>query len=219
MGSNSAFDDHQLDYSRLHFDTNAIHAGQEPDQWTSRAVVPPISLATTFKQRAPAEPFQFEYSRSGNPTRKCLEECLAALEHAKYALTYSSGLAATHNLTHLLNSGDHVVSFDDLYGGTNRLFRNLLIPRGFEVTFVDATDLKRFEAALRPNTKLVWLETPSNPTMKVVDIKGGLRDCPKKVQGHCRRRQHLHVFLLPEASSAGRRCFRPFSHKIYERAL
>lgn len=172
MGSNNAFDDYKLDYARLHFDTNAIHAGQEPDQWTSRAVVPPISLATTFKQRAPAEPFQFEYSRSGNPTRKCLEECLAALEHAKYALTYSSGLAATHNLTHLLNSGDHVVSFDDLYGGTNRLFRNLLIPRGFEVTFVDATDLKKFEAALRPNTKLVWLETPSNPTMKVVDIKG-----------------------------------------------
>ncbi|XP_077498521.1 cystathionine gamma-lyase-like [Amblyomma americanum] len=171
-GSKGDLEDHRLDYGELHFDTNAVHAGQEPDQWTSRALVPPISLATTFKQRAPAEPFQFRYSRSGNPTRRCLEDCLAALEHAKYALTYASGLAATHNLTHLLNVGDHVVSFDDLYGGTNRLFRNCLIPRGFEVTFVDATDLGKLDAALKPNTKLVWLETPSNPTMKVVDIKG-----------------------------------------------
>ncbi|KAG0429958.1 hypothetical protein HPB47_023137 [Ixodes persulcatus] len=88
-----------------------------------------------------------------------------------FALVYASGLAATHNVTHLLNPGDHIVSFDDVYGGTNRLFRGLMIPRGFEVTFVDATDIKKVEAVLRPTTKLVWIETPSNPTMKVVDIK------------------------------------------------
>uniref|UniRef100_G3MPM6 cystathionine gamma-lyase n=1 Tax=Amblyomma maculatum TaxID=34609 RepID=G3MPM6_AMBMU len=173
MGSSSSFDDsHRLDYSKLNFDTNAIHVGQDPDQWNSRAVVPPISMASTFKQRAPGEIFEFEYSRTDNPTRKCLEEGLAALEHAKYAVTYASGLAAIDNATHLLNTGDHVVTFDDIFGGTNRLFKHFLMPRGFEVTFVDATDLKKFEAVLRPNTKLVWLETPSNPTMKVVDIKG-----------------------------------------------
>ncbi|KAH9366102.1 hypothetical protein HPB48_006491 [Haemaphysalis longicornis] len=193
MAGNNA-DGHRLDHAKLHFDTNAVHAGQEPEKWTSRAVVPPISMATTFKQKSPAEPFvkffrthtpgshrnrafgslltpQFDYSRSGNPTRNCLEECIAALEHAKYGITYSSGLAATHNVTHLLNAGDHVVSFDDLYGGTHCLFKDLLIRRGFEVTFVDLTDISNLEPALRPNTKLVWLETPSNPTMKVVDIK------------------------------------------------
>ncbi|CAN8028293.1 unnamed protein product, partial [Ixodes persulcatus] len=158
-------------FEQWHFNTNAVHAGQDPSQWNSRAVVPPISMATTFQQGAPAEHYGFEYSRSGNPTRNCLEECLASLEHAKYALVYASGLAATHNVTHLLNPGDHIVSFDDVYGGTNRLFRGLMIPRGFEVTFVDATDIKKVEAVLRPTTKLVWIETPSNPTMKVVDIK------------------------------------------------
>ncbi|KAM7287416.1 cystathionine gamma-lyase [Ixodes scapularis] len=92
--------------------------------------------------------------------------------NALNALVYASGLAATHNVTHLLSPGDHIVSFDDVYGGTNRLFRALMVPRGFEITFVDATDLKKVEAVLRPTTKLVWIETPSNPTMKVVDIKG-----------------------------------------------
>lgn len=162
---------HCAEYAKLHFGTNAIHAGQEPEQWNSHAVVPPISMATTFKQKSPAEPHQFEYSRSGNPTRQCLEECIASLEHAKYAFTYASGLAATHNLTHLLSPGDHVITFDDLYGGTNRLFRQCLIPRGFEVSFIDLTDHKKLKAAIKSNTKLVWLETPSNPTMKVVDIK------------------------------------------------
>lgn len=174
--------EHISEYRAHHFDTNAIHAGQEPEQWNSLAVVPPISLATTFKQMAPAEPRQFEYSRSGNPTRQCLEECLASLECAKYALTYSSGLAATHNLTHLLSPGDHIITFDDVYGGTNRLFRNLLEPRGFELSFIDLTDIKKLKAALKPNTKLIWLETPSNPTMKVVDIKAVCKAVKKRGQ-------------------------------------
>lgn len=154
----------------LNFDTNAIHAGQEPHQWHSRAVIPPISLATTFAQRAPGDNYGYEYSRSGNPTRHCLERCLASLEHAKHGLVYASGLAATHNVTHLLSYGDHILSFDDLYGGTNRLFRDCVMPRGIDVTFVDCTDLKKVEAAFTPRTKLVWIETPSNPLMKIVDI-------------------------------------------------
>ncbi|CAN8004492.1 unnamed protein product, partial [Ixodes hexagonus] len=154
------------------FDTRAVHVGQDPDQWNSRAVVPPISMSTTFKQRAPGEDYGFEYSRSGNPSRKCLQETLASLEHAKYALAYASGIAAIHNVMHLLSPGDHIVSFDDLYGGTKKLFRSLIIPRGYEITYVDATDLKKVEEVIRPNTKLVWLESPSNPTMRLVDIRG-----------------------------------------------
>ncbi|CAN8004491.1 unnamed protein product, partial [Ixodes hexagonus] len=157
---------------KWHFSTKAIHVGQDPDQWNSRAVVPPISLSTTFKHRAPGEYDGFEYSRSDNPSRKCLEESLASLENAKYALTYSSGLAAIHNVMHLVSPGDHIVSFDDLYGGTKRLFKSLMIPRGYDITYVDATDLKKVEDVIRPTTKLVWLESPSNPTMKLVDIKG-----------------------------------------------
>jgi cystathionine gamma-lyase len=104
-------------------ETDAIHVGQEPERWPGQAVVPPISLATTFKQLEPGKPVLYEYSRCGNPTRQCLEECLASLEKAKYALTFSSGLGATTTLMFMLKSGDHIVSIDDVYGGTGRLFR------------------------------------------------------------------------------------------------
>ncbi len=104
-------------------ETDAIHVGQEPERWPGHAVVPPISMATTFKQLEPGKPVLYEYSRCGNPTRQCLEECLASLEKAKYALTFSSGLGATTTLMFMLKSGDHIVSIDDVYGGTGRLFR------------------------------------------------------------------------------------------------
>jgi cystathionine gamma-lyase len=107
----------------IRFETDAIHVGQEPERWPGQAVVPPISLATTFKQLEPGKPVLYEYSRCGNPTRQCLEECLASLEKAKYALTFSSGLGATTTLMFMLKSGDHIVSIDDVYGGTGRLFR------------------------------------------------------------------------------------------------
>nr|XP_032634341.1 cystathionine gamma-lyase-like [Chelonoidis abingdonii] len=100
-----------------HFATQAIHVGQEPEQWTSMAVVPPISLSTTFKQQAPGQHRGFEYSRSGNPTRNCLEKAVAALDGAKYCLAYASGLAATMNIAHLLKMGDTVICMDDVYGG------------------------------------------------------------------------------------------------------
>ncbi|KAK7100507.1 hypothetical protein V1264_023450 [Littorina saxatilis] len=153
-----------------HFATNAIHEGQEPEQWKSMAVVPPISTSTTFKQFAPAEHTGFEYSRSGNPTRKCLETCIASLEGGKHALCYASGLAATLNVVHLLKQGDHVISMDDVYGGTNRYFRTCAAPMGIDISFVDCTNIEHVEKALKPNTKMVWIETPTNPTLKLVDI-------------------------------------------------
>lgn len=111
------------DLAGTRFETDAIHVGQEPERWPGQAVVPPISLATTFKQLEPGKPVLYEYSRCGNPTRQALEECLASLEKAKYALTFSSGLGATTTLMFMLKSGDHIVSIDDVYGGTGRLFR------------------------------------------------------------------------------------------------
>jgi len=154
------------------FATKALHAGQEPEQWNSQAVIPPISLSTTFKQQGPADFAKggYEYGRSGNPTRDVLEKCLAALDGAKHAMTFSSGLAATTTITHLLKAGDHIVSMDDVYGGTNRYFRKCASTFNIETSFVDATDPARIEAAIRPNTKMVWIETPTNPTLKVVDI-------------------------------------------------
>merc|ERR1719361_2493613 len=113
----------------------------------------------------------YEYSRSGNPTRDCLEKCLAALDGAKYAITFASGLAATNTITQLLKSGDHLVAMDDLYGGTNRYFRKVASKMGIETSFVDATNAQKVAEAIKPNTRMVWIETPTNPTLKVVDIK------------------------------------------------
>lgn len=114
---------------------------------------------------------RYEYGRSGNPTRDVLEKCLASLDGAKHGITFSSGLAATTTITHLLNAGDHIVSMDDLYGGTNRYFRKVASRMNIETSFVDATDPAKVAAALRPNTKMVWIETPTNPTLKVVDVR------------------------------------------------
>uniref|UniRef100_A0A8C3TR94 Cystathionine gamma-lyase n=1 Tax=Catharus ustulatus TaxID=91951 RepID=A0A8C3TR94_CATUS len=162
-----------------HFATNAIHAGQEPEQWRSGAVVPPISLSTTFKQRAPGE-HGYEYSRSGNPTRDCLEKAAAALDGAKYCLAYSSGLAALLNICHLVKAGDTVICMDDVYGGTNRYFQKVASENNLKVIFVDCTKPKCLEAAITPETKLVWLETPTNPMLKVIDIKA----CAEVVRRH-----------------------------------
>ncbi|XP_029356557.1 cystathionine gamma-lyase [Echeneis naucrates] len=153
------------------FATEAIHVGQEPEQWKSMAVVPPISLSTTFKQYGPGNHAGFEYSRSGNPTRNCLEKAVAALDGAKYSLALASGLAATVTITHMLKAGDGIVCMNDVYGGTNRYFQRIAREFGLEVSLADCTQLEHLKAALKPNTKLVWLETPTNPMMKVVDIK------------------------------------------------
>uniref|UniRef100_A0A2K5RA85 Cystathionine gamma-lyase n=1 Tax=Cebus imitator TaxID=2715852 RepID=A0A2K5RA85_CEBIM len=136
-----------------HFATQAIHVGQEPEQWTSRAVVPPISLSTTFKQEAPGQHSGFEYSRSGNPTRNCLERAVAALDGAKYSLAFASGLAATVTITHLLKAGDQIICMDDVYGGSNRYFRQVASEFGLKISFVDCSKIKLLEAAITPETK------------------------------------------------------------------
>jgi len=153
------------------FGSKCTHAGQEPEQWNSMAVVPPISMATTFKQDGPAEFKKYEYGRSGNPTRDVLEACLASLDGASTSITFASGLAATDNIVKLMSAGDHMIAMDDIYGGTNRYFRKIASRMGIEVSFVDMTKPENAAAALKPNTKLVWIETPTNPTLKIVDIK------------------------------------------------
>merc|ERR1712121_300028 len=135
------------------------------------AVVPPISLSTTFKQDAPADFKMYEHGRSGNPTRDTLEKCIASLDGAEHACVFASGLATSTTITHLLNAGDHIISMDDVYGGTNRYFRKVASRMNIETTFVDATNPSNIAEAIRPNTKMVWIETPTNPTLKVVDIR------------------------------------------------
>jgi cystathionine gamma-synthase/cystathionine gamma-lyase len=151
-------------------DTLAVHAGQEPDP-VHGAVMQPIVLSSTFAQDEPGLPKRYEYSRSGNPTRQALETCLAALEGAEFGFAFASGSAATHTLLHTLRPGDHVVSGDDVYGGTFRLFERVFRPMAIETSFVDLADPAALASALRPSTRMVWLETPTNPLLKLFDIE------------------------------------------------
>ena len=151
------------------FGTLAIHAGQEPDPVTG-AVMTPIYQTSTYAQSSPGAHKGYEYSRTDNPTRTAYQGCVAALENAKYALAFSSGLATMDALMHTLQPGDHVVCCDDVYGGTFRQFDKVFKRTGLEFTFVDLSDLKLAEAAFKPNTKMLWIETPTNPMLKVLDI-------------------------------------------------
>jgi cystathionine gamma-lyase len=151
------------------FDTRAIHAGQPADDATG-AVTTPIHQTSTFRQTEPGINKGFCYARTGNPTRSALEENLAALENARYGLSFASGMAAIHAVLSLLSRGDHVVSTQDLYGGAWRIFTKVFQRFGIEFTFVDTTVPANIEHAIRPNTKLLWLETPSNPLLRVTDI-------------------------------------------------
>ncbi len=152
------------------FETRAIHAGQDPDPVTG-AVIPPLSLATTFAQEAVGKHRGFEYARSGNPTRAALEAGLASLEGAGHGLAFSSGLAAEDAILHLLGPGDHVILADDAYGGTFRLLDKVWGPLGVTHTAAILQDLDAIAAAWRPETRLVWVETPSNPRLSIVDIR------------------------------------------------
>ena len=151
------------------FATRALHVGQGPDPATG-AVVQPIHMATTYAQQGVGKHRGFEYSRSGNPTRQALEECLAALEQARHSLAFSSGLGAETTLMFLLKPGDHVVYMEDVYGGTYRLFDKVMKRFGLTFSAVDASDLDAVEHAITPQTRLVWLESPTNPLLRVVDI-------------------------------------------------
>ena len=151
------------------FATRALHVGQGPDPATG-AVVQPIHMATTYAQQGVGNHKGYEYSRSGNPTRAALEECLAALEDARHCLAFSSGLGAETTLLLLLNPGDHVVYMEDVYGGTFRLFDKVLKRYGLTFSAVDAADVDAVERSITPATRLVWLESPTNPLLRVVDI-------------------------------------------------
>jgi len=154
----------------MNFETLSIHAGQEPDPLTG-AVMTPIYQTSTYKQDGVGGlRGGYEYSRTGNPTRAALEACLAELEAGKFGLAYASGLAATDNVLRLFAPGDHILAGNDVYGGTFRLFERVFRPYGLDFSYVNTTDLEQVKASLRPNTRLIWLETPSNPLLRVSDI-------------------------------------------------
>ena len=153
----------------MKFSTRAIHAGQRPDP-TTGAIMTPVYLTSTYVQESPGVHKGWEYSRTHNPTRKAYEDCVANLESGKYGFAFASGCAAATTVMHLLKQGDHVVAFDDMYGGTFRLFDKVLRHNGLEFTFTDLTFTENFSKAIKPNTKMVWLETPTNPTLKLTDI-------------------------------------------------
>jgi cystathionine gamma-lyase len=152
------------------FSTRAIHAGQTPDP-TTGAIMTPVYLTSTYVQESPGVHKGWEYSRTHNPTRKAYETCLANLEGAQFGFAFASGCAATTTILHLLKGGDHVIAGDDMYGGTFRLFDKVLKHNGLDFSYVDLTKPENFSKAIKPNTKMIWLETPTNPTLKLVDIK------------------------------------------------
>jgi len=154
----------------MHIETLAVHAGRRSDPATG-AVAPPIYLSTTFERARDGEyPHGFSYSREGNPNRRCLEDCLAALEGGTEALAFSSGMAAANAIVQGLEPGDHIIAPDDVYYGLRRLIGEVFGKWRLEVSYVDMTDLDAVNAAVHPNTRLVWVETPSNPLMKITDL-------------------------------------------------
>ncbi len=154
----------------MKFSTKAIHTGQEPDP-TTGAVMTPIYQTATYAQAGLGEHKGYDYSRSGNPTRTALEACIAALENGRYGLAFASGLAAEQGVLSQLSTGDHIVSSDDLYGGTYRLFEHITRRYNIETTYVATNATADYEKAICPNTKMLWLETPTNPLLRLADIR------------------------------------------------
>lgn len=152
------------------FATRTIHAGQSPDPSTG-AIMPPIYATSTYVQSSPGVHQGYEYSRTQNPTRMAYERCIADLESGSHGFAFASGMAATGTILELIDSGDHVIAMDDLYGGTRRLFSGVRIrSAGLDFGYADLSDLKQVESAFKDNTRLVWIETPTNPLLKIVDI-------------------------------------------------
>ena len=158
------------DPQELSFDTRCVHAGQEADP-TTGAIMTPVYLTSTYVQAAPGEHKGFDYSRTNNPTRAALERNLASLEGGKLGLAFSSGMGAINTILNLLKSGDHVVAGNDLYGGTYRILKTLYEKFGLGCTFVDTTNVAAIESAIRPETKLLFFETPTNPLLRLTDLK------------------------------------------------
>jgi cystathionine gamma-lyase len=168
-----------MDTKSTRLETIAIHAGQAPEPATG-AISTPVFLTSTYVQAGPGEHKGYEYSRTQNPTRQALEANLAALEGGRYGLAFASGCAATTTILHMLRSGDHVVAGDDLYGGTYRIFERVIKQFGVEVSYVDPTNPAAFAEAIRPSTRLVWVETPTNPLLKLCDIAAVADICKQK---------------------------------------
>ncbi len=155
----------------LHFDTRAIHAGQAPDPSTG-AVMTPIYATSTYRQTSPGVHQGYEYSRTKNPTRTAYEGCIASLESGKHGFAFASGMAAINTVIDILDSSDHVIAMDDLYGGTYRLFDKVKTrTSNLEFSFVDMGNIDNIIAAIKPNTRMLWLETPSNPMLKLADLR------------------------------------------------
>jgi cystathionine beta-lyase/cystathionine gamma-synthase len=154
----------------MQFETKAIWVGQAADEATGATIVP-IYQTSTFTQEEVNKHKGYEYSRVGNPTRSALDACLASLEEGKYGLSFSSGLAAEHAILSILKPGDHVIVPEDMYGGTYRLIKEVFEPFNVKFTFTDFTDLDLIQKAFQPTTKMVWIETPTNPILKIFDIK------------------------------------------------
>lgn len=153
----------------MKFATKTIHAGIEPDA-TSGAIMTPIFQTSTYVQDAPGVHKGFEYARTQNPTRNVLQNQLAILENGKYGICFASGLAATDAIAKLFSNGDHIISCNDLYGGTYRIFTKVFARFGIAFSFVDMTEIEQIENAIQPNTKMIWIETPTNPMLNIVDI-------------------------------------------------
>ncbi|MDH4223096.1 MAG: PLP-dependent aspartate aminotransferase family protein [candidate division Zixibacteria bacterium] len=153
----------------MKFETKAIHTGQEPDKATG-AVIVPIYQTSTYAQGAPGEHKGYEYSRTANPTRTALERCLASLEGAKFGLAFSSGMAATSTVMNLMKTNNHIISCDDLYGGTYRIFEKVYKDYGLEFSYVDLTTPENLLKVLKENTRMIWIETPTNPLLKIIDL-------------------------------------------------
>ena len=157
--------------NRQGFATRAIHAGQQPDPVTG-AIMTPIYATSTYVQDSPGVHKGYEYSRTQNPTRKALEDCIADLENGSAGFAFGSGMATSGTILEMLDTGAHVIAGDDLYGGTYRLFENVRKrSAGLDFTFIDFSDLAAVEAAVRPDTKMIWVETPTNPLLKVIDLE------------------------------------------------
>lgn len=152
------------------FATRAIHAGQNPDP-TTGAIMTPLYLTSTYVQEAPGVHKGYEYTRTSNPTRKAYEDCLASLENGETGFSFASGCAATTTALHLLKSGDHVVVCDDIYGGSFRLFDKVIRNNGIDFSFVDLTQVENCKAAIKDNTKMIWVESPTNPILKLINIR------------------------------------------------
>lgn len=152
------------------FETNAIHSGQEPDKETG-AVIPALHLASTYRQESVGIHKGFEYSRTGNPTRNSLEKQIASLENMKFGIAFSSGSAATMTLQQILQKGDHVICGDDVYGGTFRFFDKVMRKFGVSYDFIDTSDIEVVQDKIKPTTKVIWLETPTNPLLKISDLE------------------------------------------------